>query len=308
MSTLDSQVAALAATQYGLITRAQASEIGITSRMIDNRLTTGRWVRVHKNVYRIAGTPRTWESRALAAVLSASCDAVLSHRCAAHIWGLEGFGPPGIIDVTASRHACDGHRFGIRMHESKAFHLRAEVRHKGIPCTGVARTILDVCAVVESDIEALTALDCALRRHIVSWDELWRCLVLHAARGRNGIARYRRILLRRHGKRVPHMKIAAMTLELIVDAGLPEPESEVWALGRRYRIDLAYPELKVAIECLGKDGHLNDASFESDPVRRNELQLDGWIVIEVTWQRLVDEPHLVVRDVRRAIALRTGAG
>lgn len=306
MPTLDVQVAALAATQHGIITRAQARTIGITSRMIDVRLSTGRWVRVHKNVYRIAGTPQTWEGRALAAVLSTSCDAVLSHRCAAHVWGLEGFGPPGIIDVTAARHACDGHRAGIRMHESKAFHLRGEVRRKSIPCTGVARTILDVCAVVESDIDALGALDCALRRHIVSWNELWRCLVLHAARGRNGIARYRRILLRRHGKRVPHMKIATMTLELIVDAGLPEPVSEHPVL--RYRVDLAYPDLKIAIECLGKEGHLNDASFEYDPVRRNELQLAGWIVIEVTWHRLVNEPHLVVREVRRAIALRTGAG
>jgi GNAT superfamily N-acetyltransferase len=308
MAHLDRVVLALAERQHGHITRRQALDAGLTDAKIRTHLAAGRWERVHKGVFRIAGAPRTWEGRAFAAVLACGPSALVSHACAAHLWELEGFGPKGIIDVLAPYHArSSGHR-GVRVHESKAFHLRDEVRRKGVPCTGVARTILDVCAVVDDDLDALDALgalDSALLRRIVTWNELWRCLILHAARGRTGVARFRRILVQRHGKRVPHMKIARMTLELIVDAGLREPVSE-HPVGK-YRIDLAYPELKIAIECLGKEGHLNDASFEYDPIRRNELQLEGWIVIEVTWRRLIDEPHHVVREVRRAIALRTGA-
>jgi hypothetical protein len=242
----------------------------------------------------------------MAAVLACTDDSLVSHLCGGHLWRLDGFGPPGRIDVTVNRHTKARSKPGIRVHESKAFHLRDATTRMGVPCTGLARTLLDICAAVGDDFDALRGLDDALRRHLVSWDELWRCLVLHAARGRNGIARYRRILIKRHGKRVPDMTIAAMTLELLVDAGLAEPESEVWVLGRRYRVDLAYPEWKIAIECIGKEGHLNDVAFEYDPIRRNALQLNGWLVIEVTWRRLIEEPEKVVAEVRKAILLRSG--
>lgn len=305
MSTPDQRAAAIAARQHSHISRAQMRESGLTDRMIDDRVARRLIIGVHRGVFRYAGAPLTWAGRASAGVLASPDGALVSHLCAAHLWGLEGFGPPGTIDVTVDWHTKARSKPGLRVHESKAFHLRDATTRNGIPCTGVARTILDTCVVVEDDFVALRALDCALRRHITSWDELWRCLVLHAARGRNGIARFRRILIKRHGKRVPDMTIAAMTLELLVDAGLREPESEVWVLRRKYRVDLAYRELKIAIECLGKDGHLNDKSFEYDPIRRNALLLDGWLVLEVTWQRLIDEPEKVVAEVRKAILLRS---
>jgi hypothetical protein len=304
VSTPDQRAADIAAHQHSHITRPQLREAGLTDEMIDGRAAAGLLIGVHRGVFRYAGAPLTWAGRAMAGVLASPDGALISHLCAAHLWGLDGFRSPGIIDVTVDFHSKNRTRPGLRVHESKAFHLRGATTRKGIPCTGIARTLLDICAAVDNDYDALRALDSARRRHLVSWDELWRCLVLHAARGRNGIARYRRILVKRHGKRVPDMDIAAMTLELLLDAGLPEPESEVWAVPHPYRIDLAYPELKIAIECIGKEGHLNDVAFEYDPVRRNALLLDGWIVLEVTWRRLTEEPAEVVREVREALRLR----
>ncbi len=305
MPTPDALVAQIASRQHSLVTRTQALKCGLSASGIDRRVRSGRWTLVHRCVYRIEGAPQTWESRALSAVLAID-GAVLSHRSAAHLWSLEGFGPPGLIDVTVARHRKgDGHR-GVRIHESKAFHLRAEVTRACIPVTGVARTILDVCAVVDDDFDALRALDWALRQRLVTWDELWRCLVLHAARGRNGVARYRRILTKRQGKRVPNERINALLLDLMLDHGLPEPVAEHPVPGTRYRVDLAYPQWKIAIECLGKDGHLNDKAFEYDPIRRNKLELKGWLIIEVTWQRLRDEPAAAIQEIREAIALRTG--
>ena len=77
--------------------------------------------------------------------------------------------------------------------------------------------------------------------------------------------------------------------------------------GKRYRIDLAYPDLKIAIECDGKLGHLNDAAFESDPKKRNALELDGWLVLHV---HLGTHPRRARggrrRRSARPIALRSG--
>ena len=49
-----------------------------------------------------------------------------------------------------------------------------------------------------------------------------------------------------------------------------------------YHLDLAYPEHKVGIEMLGFGPHGNRRAFDRDPLRRNELQNDGWIVLEFT--------------------------
>jgi very-short-patch-repair endonuclease len=98
-------------------------------------------------------------------------------------------------------------------------------------------------------------------------------------------------------------------LDLLVGAGLPEPACELWVTicGRRYRIDLAYPGPKVAIECLGKIGHLNEKAFEEDPVRNNHFAVDGWLQLQVTYRRAQDDPAGVVADVRAALGARGGA-
>jgi hypothetical protein len=116
------------------------------------------------------------------------------------------------------------------------------------------------------------------------------------------VATFRRLLELRNGKTPPGTTFAGLVQTLLVDAGLPEPEPEYpWA---GYFLDLAYPDVRVAIECDGKAGHLNARSFEEDPVRNNALLLDGWLVLHVTWQRLINHPDRVADDVRRALAHR----
>lgn len=94
---------------------------------------------------------------------------------------------------------------------------------------------------------------------------------------------------------------------LLVEAGLPEPvvQHEVRDGGRLVvRIDLAYPELKIAIEYEG-DGHRTDpAQWRRDIQRQRELEARGWIVIRLTQEDLRDPRHLL-RSIRSAIHART---
>src|SRR5262249_9693064 len=93
-------VHALAARQHALVTRRQAIAAGLTADAVARRVRAGLWVVAAPGVSRLAGAPRSWPQRALAAVLSAGPGAVASHRTAAHLWGLDGFAAPGRIDVT----------------------------------------------------------------------------------------------------------------------------------------------------------------------------------------------------------------
>jgi hypothetical protein len=304
MRDIDAVAAHLARSQHGVFARPQILLEGGMRRTINYRLQTNQWERLHPGVYRLAGAPLTWESRVMAACLTVD-GSVASDLTAAHLWGLEGFGPVGIVDVTVARHARPRRRVGVRYHESLAFDLCGETRRFGIPVTGAARTVLDVCATVDDDFRALAALDEVRRRSLASWKELWECLILHARRGRNGITRFRRILERRWGRSVPHNQFARLAERLFTDAGLPELTHEyvVVVAGHRYRIDLAYPDLKIAIEL---DGRGHELQFDEDPIRTNRLETAGWLVLRFTWRRLIEDSGGMVADVFAARRLRSG--
>lgn len=184
---------------------------------------------------------------------------------------------------------------------------RTKVRD-GIPLTPIPETILDLCSLRGEPSIPRRALDDVRRRKLVSTFELERCRDEHTGRGHAGSVAYRDLLERRLGKTPPGNAFAADVLDLLIDAGLPEPEPEVWVTidGRRYRIDLAYRRPKIAIECLGKEGHLNERAFEEDPVRSNDLVLDGWLLLQVTYRRLEESPKSIVAEVGTALAVRGG--
>jgi hypothetical protein len=164
--------------------------------------------------------------------------------------------------------------------------------------------VLDSCSELPSFPERLDLFDEARRLKLVDWDDLWDCLIVHTGRGRRGLRRYRDVLLTRDGTAPAGTKFARRVGLLLETGGLPSPVAEYPVPHEEgtYYIDLAYPGTRsVAVECLGKVGHDFEGAFESDPVRRNRLQLMGWIVIEVTWRRFVKAPEAVVEEVRRAL-------
>lgn len=271
--------------------------------MITELVRGGQWVRVHPGVYGINGAPETWQSRMKAVCMAAGPGAVISHRSGAALWDLDGFDPRRrIVHVTVP----PGRRpriAGARLHRSRDLTLGEVTTRHGIAVTGLARTVLDVAATEPNPQVALRALD-AVRRapHHLPWRHLWRCLILHARRGRPGIARFRAVLERRDGSEPTDEDFEALVLDLLIDAGLPVPEPRRWF--GRYRIDLAYVRWKIGIECQSRGWHLNEQAFENDAIRENALQLDGWIIIKVTWARLREDPGAVVAEVREALARR----
>ncbi|CAN7477206.1 hypothetical protein LJR186_003222 [Microbacterium foliorum] len=95
---------------------------------------------------------------------------------------------------------------------------------------------------------------------------------------------------------------------LLVAAGLPEPvvQHEIRRDGVIIaRSDLAYPELRIAVEYEG-DGHRTDRDqWRRDIQRQRELEDIGWIVIRVTQLDLDDGGRMLLDRIRRAIASRS---
>jgi hypothetical protein len=96
---------------------------------------------------------------------------------------------------------------------------------------------------------------------------------------------------------------------ILVDAGLPEPvlnidvfHGEVWIA----RVDLAYPDLMIAVEYEGEH-HLRDPEqWARDLERYDALAEAGWRVIRITKGDVFTDPASMCRRVRRAIAQASG--
>jgi very-short-patch-repair endonuclease len=73
--------------------------------------------------------------------------------------------------------------------------------------------------------------------------------------------------------------------------------------GRRYRIDLCYPDAMIAIEYDGWDFHRGRQAFDKDRARANDLVVLGFQVLRFT-SRSTD---MVIVDTVRAARRRASA-
>jgi very-short-patch-repair endonuclease len=93
-------------------------------------------------------------------------------------------------------------------------------------------------------------------------------------------------------------------------AGLPAPvlEHPVTVAGTTWRLDLAWPALKVGVELQSVRWHLDRRSQLRDSRKSTALQTAGWLVLPVTshdWRR---QPTEVLRVVGDALDARVLAG
>ncbi len=70
-------------------------------------------------------------------------------------------------------------------------------------------------------------------------------------------------------------------------SGLPEPQREyLFHRKRKWRFDLAWPELLIAVEVEGGiwtgGRHVRGEGYEADCEKYNEAQLAGWMVLRFT--------------------------
>ena len=79
--------------------------------------------------------------------------------------------------------------------------------------------------------------------------------------------------------------------------------------GHRYRLDFAYPEVRVGIEVDGYDKRKDMESLVRDARKTTVLVKAGWTVPHFTWPDVVHAPHTVafdVIDILRACGYRFG--
>jgi very-short-patch-repair endonuclease len=302
----DRIISNLAAEQHGAIARHQLLALGVLPRTIRRWGARGRLQAVAADVYIVGGTPATWRQRLMVATLSQGPMAVASHRAAAHLWGLLDRDDPR-PEVTAPRHL-RRHR-DVIVHESSKLPVEHVTRVDGIPTTSVARTLIDLCAVIRP-AQASLAYDAAVRRRLVTPAAVDDAIGRIASRGRPGIRLARLLTERRLAGHVPGAStFEDLVFELLVAHGLVGAVRNhvVHDEEGPLEIDIAYPESKVGVEPDGRDAHLSEMAFVWDRDKQSRLAALGWTVLRVPWDTYRRRPQFIVRKVRQVLEARRRA-
>ena len=272
----------------------------MTKAQIDHWVRTGGWTREARGVYRHAAVPSTPLSRLLSACMAH--DGLASHQSAAALHRIEGFNLDRVeLTVPSGKRPSMA---GVRLHQSSQMSLAEPTERQGVPCTGRARTVMDLAAVVTRK-RLDRVIDAVLRDGLLRPSDLYAVLAAHAQRGRQGCAALRAVLDDRLGDDpVPLSEWSRMVEDLLVASGLAPPRLEYricdGAGALLAQVDLAYPAHRVAIELDSVRYHLNRESFVSDPRRRNRLTVAGWRVLTFTWDDYVNRPSALYDAVAAA--------
>jgi len=299
-------VGSLLESQRDLVTPAQAKAAGAHRSTVPRLARDGHLELVEPGVYGPPGLPYTWDRRLLAAILRAGPLARASHLAALRLLEVETYeGAPAEISIPSKRNF---RQDGVIVHQSRDLRYIPPVLVDGIPCTPPRRLAVDLGAVL-GDTAYATAMRSMRRDHGVTWKQLAAILELHSKRGRDGCGALRRYIERYAGvEGIPDSTLEQLFLDDLLDAGFPVPVCQYEVPGPggvRYRIDLAYPDVLVAVEVDGPH-HRLPAVQARDRRRDAYLRSLGWEVLRFDEEVVTYAPGGALERIRRTLQTRGG--
>ena len=247
----------------------------------------------------MAGAPTTREQSLLAAVLWAGTDALVSHRAAGELWGFDGVrATKPEISVPANQ----AKRSSLAVvHNTRSPGTQRRTR-RSIPTTTPERTLIDLAGVLnERQLEI--AFESARRERLVTAGSVQRALGRLGAQGRRGCEQLRTLITHLSTEPPAESVLEVLAARLLRRSDLPAPQRQVTALtpSATYRLDFAWPEQLVALECDGRQWH--EAAFERDRRRWSAIAAaTGYRIVWATNQRIKEQPQAIVAELRALLA------
>lgn len=289
--------------QFGVITLAQAVELGVPKQRVAELCRAGLLDRRYRGVYAVTTEPDSWEQRGMAGFLAGGPDVVVSGLAAARILGLtqlgvthstpeleftiprkgrrSAAGPPVVTEVHLT--PADVVTKGPWRVTSPAWTIFTQARRLGV---GKTEKALDA-AVAAGHLTTGSAGETAVR---FRW-----CVGMPVIRE----------VLQRHDPavRLTRSEAERIFLRILRAAGLPLPDVDVRvtdAYGQRRYLDFAYVKWLLMIEIDVHGSHGRAIGRHHDGHRQNGL-VPPWRPLRFDELDLVYDPDRVVEDVRRAL-------
>jgi very-short-patch-repair endonuclease len=288
-TTVEKELGRIAARSYGVVTRRQLLEAGITPDEIKQRLCSGALLREHRSVYRVGHRAPSVEACYLAAVWACGHGAVLSGRAAAyHLAILRGAAPAPEVTAPAKRRVS-----GVNTRRSNGI---ASTIWRGIPVTTVARTLVDLAAVLGAQDLARACHEAGVRHG--TGPALVEAILARRP-NRPGAGTLRQIL--RGDVRVTLSKLEARFLERLREGRIELPHTNCMAGGRR--VDCRWPDKRLTVELDGYRYHRSRHSWEQDRRREREARARGDEFRRYSYGDVFEYPALMLAELRALLPL-----
>ena len=285
----DRQLAQWAARHHGLFRAEDALRVGLSRRQIGYRVRQGRTERLGQNVYRIAGSARTPDQRALSAAWRA--DGATSHRTGIELHDLMDRSrrrPHVTVDRSGGHELPD-----VVIHRSSDLIPSDLMLVRRIPVTTAARTLVDVGLLV-TDLDLEKVLHRAVHRKLTTIEELRFIYRRISRQGRHGAGPIGE-LLAEYDDSMPAAEsdLEVVILQVLRQHGVPAPARQymVELEDSSFRLDLAYPQHRLFLEGDGFGVHGARGAFEDDRWRQNLLVANGWWPLRATWRHVHQRPR-----------------
>lgn len=292
----------MAEGQRGLITGHQLRDLGFTGQSIKRRKDSGLLVPVLAGVYRTAGIPLDWLLLVRATYLWLRSRGALSHRTSATLQGL--LDDRSVVEISTTGQLRAPHK-DVRIHRVAQLVTRDLRWFDDMRITNPIRTVVDLAGVLPPQ-RFDQVIDEGRRRMLIAERPLRKVLARVGGRGRSGTKRLAQLIDEgEFGLPVPGSPFERKFLHFLEAHALRRPKRQYEikdASGDLVaRVDFAYPDLMIAIECDGKKHHFGTNDWESDLERRSKLAALGWRVIHISWDMLVNRSGELLELLQEAL-------
>ena len=277
---------------YGVATRRELLDAGVSAKQIEHRLRKGSLIRVYPGISRVGHRARSLEASYLGAMKACGKGALNSGRAAAYLHGLIKGSPPA-PEVTAP---VTRRLRGVITHRGRL----SGTAVRGIPVTTVPRALVDIAGET-SEYDLARACHEAGIRHGTTPGHVRA--ELEQRSNAPGARKLRRITTGE--TRISLSRLERRFLKLLSDNGLPLPVTNRPAGGRR--VDCRWPDLKLTVELDSYTFHRSRYAWE-DRRRERQAYARGDQFRRYTWGDVFEAPRLMLRELSELVPCHTSSG
>lgn len=281
-------MAEFAVSHHGLVTRSQAAAFGFAPRDIHHAKQLGWLTEPVRGVLVLRGYPQTWQQRLGRVIAASAAHPVVSNGATARLFALDGFesAPEELTVVRPDRvNRCAAH--GMIVHQTASLPSVDRYVRDGLPCTSLARTLVDLGSIESSD-KVWRALIAARRLHRVN--PLWLQQTAHRLHrpGQPGTGVLIRALRRWSLEgTLPDSWFEELLRCLLAHPGIP-PIVPQFVLTNEAgvliaRIDLGIPAARLGIEGHSREFHFGPIREAADEDRDLRVTACGWELVYLGW-------------------------
>lgn len=286
----------LIAAQDGVLSRTQALAHGVPARTITRRVASGAWRSLYPGVYLVAAHRLTDHGRVIAAWLWSGRRTTVAGPAAAFWHGMLDH-RPFRVDLVVPSSMKRRRLPGVFLRRRDLDPADRQIV-RGVAVTGRELTVLQTAPVIH---RGAPFLDRALQKHI-AFDDLYAAYT--RSMGAWGMREAGNLLVACADR--ADSAAERLMMRHLRDGGLPG-----YVRGMPFgpfRVDIAFPEARLAIEVDGWAWHKDEEAFRTDRRKGNALVGAGWTLLRFTWTDLTEYPGETVRQVRAVLARAAAAG